>query len=1195
MVHPHFILIPVLFIYELLMNYKKRHYCNWGYIPPQVLLTMKLTICIFFLSMLGAFASANAQRIHLDVKEMPLESVLLEVTKQARYTFIYNDKDLLGVKPITVKVTNKELKEALQTILSNQPLRYEIKGKSILLLPKSDKQSTPTIKSNSDKSTEVMQDPIRGRVTDSIGNPLPNVTVMIKGTTHRTLTDKDGYYQLANLGNASTLIFSSVGYSTMERATNGTSPLNATLSRFTGSVQEVVVSTGYQTLPAERATGSFAKVDNELFNRQVSTDVISRLKAIAPSILFDERSGSPKLTIRGMSTIFGNADPLIVVDGFVYDGDIQNINPNDVEDIDILRDAAAASIWGVRASNGVIVITTKRGKTGQPMQVELGSNVTFVGKPDLFYQPRMASSDMVDVEKFLFQNNHYNNDLNNAITWPYLTPVVEILAAQRAGNITENEANWQIDQYRNQDIWKDIDRYMYQTGVNQQHNVNLKGGTDRHRYFFSAGYDNNKSNQVHVNFNRLTLNAQQVFNPVKNLEVTAGITYTQSKNVDNSSLSGINTFTNYNARLVDDEGNFLPVGTNYRTNFVNDAENKGLLNWGFIPLEENGNAKNNYTKLIENRLMGGIKYKIIEGFSADASYQYQRQNTDGRYLFKDEGFFTRDLINRFTTLTPSIKRNIPLGNIVDFSNRVQQSQTGRFQLNYNNSFDKHSIAGIAGFEVRQMTIDGHTNRLYGYDELTGVSGAVNFDTGIIQNPSNFTGFIPRGEGVSGIIDRFRSYYSNVSYTYNDRYTLSGSARIDQSNLFGVDANQRSVPLWSIGGKYSLDKEEFIKWDKLTELKLRATYGYNGNLDNSITAFTTAYVGNSVYSNQRQAQILTPPNSELKWERTGIVNLGIDFGLFNNRISGNIDYFSKKNSNLIGAVNVDPTTGFQTYRGNFADTEGRGIDILLNIVNIDKDKFNWSSQYLFSYAMDKVSKYELKPNLNQFYVDQSVSRYSADYTPVEGKPLFGIYSHDWAGLDPVTGNPQGYIEGVPSMDYVVINSALSVDPLNLLNFHGRAMAPYFGAIRNTFKYDHFSLSINISYRFDYYFRRASIHYMSLFGYDGHQDYVNRWKKPGDELKTNVPSMMYPGNTLRDLFYNRSEILIEKGDHIRLQDINLSYSFDNLTFLRGVVKSGNLFLYANNLGILWKANKHGIDPDFPINKPIRTIVFGLRANL
>lgn len=1165
-------------------NYTKNCCSPPGYIK-KMLLVMKLSIFILMISLLQVSAASFGQKLTLKQKNVSITKVFLEIRKQTGYDVLVEYKNFKTNQRIDANFVDVPLQQVMSEIVKGTNLSYTIEEKTIVIKEKGFIEKMIA-------RFQIID--VRGKILDEKQQPLPGATVKVKGTSKVVMTGSNGEFVLTGVEENSILIITYMGYETQEVKAKKEMGIIAMVLA-SGKLQEIAVSTGYQTLPAERATGSFAKVDNELFNRQVSTDVISRLKGIAPSILFDERSGSPKLTIRGMSTIFGNADPLVVVDGFVYDGDIMNINPNDVEDIDILRDAAAASIWGVRASNGVIVITTKQGKQNQPIRVEMNSNVTFVGKPDLFYQPRMTSSDMLDAEMFLFQNNHFNTALNNTTTWPEITPAVEIMAAQRAGTLSEDEATRQLELLRHQDIRNDLTKYFYQTGVNQQYSLNLRGGTDKHRYYFSTGYDNNRSNQILINNNRLSLTAQQTFNPIKNLEISTGLVFTQSKNTNESSLilNTINTNRNYNARLVDELGNPLPISQNFRTSFVETAEDKGLLNWQFIPLGELSTVENR-GKITENRISGGVKYTLLSGLSAEIKYQYLRQSSERRDLRNLDSYFTRHEINRFTTINPSFKQNIPLGSIINFSNSAQQSQTGRAQLNYNRTINKHAIAAIGGFEVREMTIKGNSNRLYGYDELTGVSGAVNFDTGYRTYPNNSSSFVARGEGVTEIIDRFRSYYTNASYTFDNRYSFSTSGRIDQSNLFGVNANQRSVPLWSVGSKYSVDQEEFYKVDILPVLKLRITYGYNGNLDNTITAFTTAEVGNASYTTQTEARILNPPNKNLSWERTGIFNIGLDFGFRNQRITGNIDYFSKRNIDLIGEGIVNPTTGFTTYKGNLASTKGDGLDILLNSVNID-GAFRWTSQFLFSYAVDKVIDYDLKPTMYKLYVDESINRYSNQYTPVSDRPLFGIYTNAWAGLDPETGDPRGYLDGQPSKDYTAINAEIASDPINMLVYHGRALPPYFGAVRNDFSYKGLSLSFNISYRFGNYFRRSTINYSNLFtSYNGHSDYARRWQKSGDELTTDVPSMIYPNNANRNLYYTYSEVLIERGDHIRLQDISCSYSFMQIPRLTNILKNATAFLYCNNVGLLWTANDKGIDPDFPRDKPIRTIALGLRTN-
>ena len=1161
-----------------------------------------LLICIqLFAAYLFAAHTSTAQRISVETDRATVREVFRQIEKQANITFSYQESTLADVPPLTLRISNKSLPEALSEISKQAKLDFKQVGK-VIAVSKVKAKPVQTLRpkpqdNTNEKPTVEQQQPIRGKVTDENGEPLQGASVRVQGTQVQTSTDAEGIFTLPPQYNNASLEISYLGFDTYRVLAKNVEVVK--LQKSEASIQErnIAVSTGYQTLPAEPATGSFAKVDNELFNRQVSTDVISRLKAIAPSILFDERGGTPRLTIRGISTIFGNDQPLIVVDGFVYDGDIQNINPNDVEDIDILRDAAAASIWGVRAGNGVVVIKTKRGQTDQPMKIELNSNVNIGQKPDMFYQSQMTPTDFIDLEIDLFDRGYYNGDINNTTSRPPLSPVVEILALKRSNTITEAEANRQIDALRNNDVRNDLSRYFYQNSLNQQYNLNMRGGSGKHTYYISGGYDRNLSSQIGNNYNRLSLNTQQTFTPIKNLDINGRFSYMQSnsslnRTVDEIKLGARNIYPY--ASLIDDEGNHLPIANKYRMLYVQNAENLGLLNWQYVPLDELNN-RNNQNTLVENRFAANVKYTFIKGLAAEASYQYLRQSGNGRNEQNMESFFTRDLINSYTSIFSNrIKRNIPEGAILDFSNSVLNSQTGRAAITYNGEVAaKHEIAAIAGFEVREVTSKGNRSRLYGYDELTGTSLAINYDSLYRTLPANTLIRIPLSEGVSNILDRFRSFFANASYTYNNKYTVSGSARIDQSNLFGVSTNLKSVPLWSAGLKYSIDKEEFYKVDWLPMLKVRATYGYNGNLDNTVTAYTTAGTTTTAFTGQRAAVLRNPPNTNLRWERSAMFNAAIDFGLKNNRLSGSVEYFTRKGTDLIGNGPLNSITGFTAFKGNVASMKGKGVDIILNSINILKP-IKWSTTFMYSYAADEITDYQIKPNLALYYSDASVGRYNFDYSPVEGKPLFNLFSNRWAGLNPDTGDPQGYLDGEVSTNYAAMSTAASNAPLDLLVYSGTVLPPSFGAIRNIFDYKQFSLSFNVSFRYGHVFRRNGINYTSLLSYyQTHAEFADRWQNPGDELQTNIPSMVYPANSNRDIFYGRSEIRIEKGDHIRLQDINLSYTFRpvHLSTIKGI----SAFVYANNVGILWKATEVDIDPDYPTMKLPLTTAIGFRANL
>lgn len=1155
----------------------------------QLLLTMKLTAIILLAACLTASARGNAQNITLSEKNAPLEKIFREIKRQTGYSFLYSSEVLKQARTVDIDVRNATLAQVLNTCFVNQPLSWELEDKTVIVKPKPQEPM----------KEGALPPPIdvKGRIVNENGDPVL-ATVQVKGDKGKgTTTNDQGFFELKSIDDNATLVITGVGIETFEVKLNGrtTLALTAKIKATAMGDVTVTVNTGYQQIPKERATGSFVKINNELFNRSASPDIISRLRGVTPSLLFDERSGSPKLNIRGLSTILANDQPLIVVDNFPFNGDINTINPNDVEDISILRDAAASSIWGVRAGNGVIVITTKKGTKNRPVQVGINTNLTIGDKPDLFYQSRMSTSDFIDVEKMLFDNGYFDATINNTVQMPSVSPVVEILLKARSGVISQSEATSQLNALRNFDVRNELNKHFYKKSVNQQYAININGGTDKYTYYFSSGFDRNLSSQVGNQNNRISLNTQQSFRPIKNLEINAGLVYTQSQIETDFTVGQINMGTRAiypYARLTDNQGNPVPIIKNYREGFSQQAMNMGYLNWDFNPIKELSytDRKNRLTNI---RAATGIKYSFIEGISAEIRYQYETQVGKARELQPIESYGARDLINRFTRVSgTTITRGIPVGGILTFRNNELVSHNGRAQVNVNRTFNRHGIVALAGIEVREVETEGYSNLFYGYDPLLGSSIAVNYAQSYQQYPSNSFAAVPGSTSVTGTVDRFRSYFANAAYTYNKKYTLSLSGRIDQSNLFGVNANQRSNPLWSAGAKWDIDKESFYNLDFLPVLKLKATYGYSGNIDQTTTAFATANFTSTTYTGLNAARISNPPNPELRWEKIGIFNLGFDFGLKNDVLTGSIEFYKKKGVDLFGQGPLDPTTGFAFFKGNIASIKGRGWDIELNSANIRNKYFKWTSNFFFNYATEEITKFELtQTSTAGYFADNSIVRAPVTYTPVVGKPLFAIYSLRWAGLDPITGAPRGWLNRQPSTDYVSLISFASFDSAI---YHGRAMPSVLGALRNTIDYKGLSLSVNITYRFGYYFRRTSVDYNALFSqYYSHGDYANRWQKPGDESFTNVPSMVYPANASRDIFYQRSEVLVEKGDHIRLQDIQLSYQFNKAKIGKLAFKQLQFYCYINNIGILWRANKAGLDPDYQNWPAPKTYAVGIRT--
>lgn len=1025
---------------------------------------------------------------------------------------------------------------------------------------------------------------IRGTVYSVNENtPINSATIRLKEDGITTMTDSLGQFVIQGLVNFSerkTLIISHAGFKTQSFSLSSGETKTYFLEQKVNELQEVIVSTGYQNVPKERITGSFVSIDNDLLNRSVSSDVLSRLEGVTSGLLFDRRvSGQPSISIRGQSTILSNASPLIVVDNFPYEGDINNINPDDIQQITVLKDAASASIWGTRASNGVIVITTKKGKLNTPLKISFNSNVTIESKPDLLKNPNfLNSSDFINVEREMFAKGYYDW-METDITYPMMSPVVELLMKHRGGSISDEELENNLSSLRKNDIRTDFKNHLFRQGLTHQYALNLSGGSDKTDYFISGGFNQHDQSQIGFKRQRATLNSSFNFRMSEKMQV--GTSFSFANSINNNPNISYETFSNgiypY-ARLMDENGTSGIISKDFNNQLKETAESDGLLDWYYRPLDEL-NTMRFKSNNIDFRSNNYIRYKVVNGLSLEARYQYQNQRTTNNNLYEQQSYYVRNLINQYAQKNTNnvYEFPIPVGAILDYGSSSIESHSGRLQGEYNHEWNKGSLNAIAGFELRQVNNTGNTSRVYGYDKDLITSQIVDYTTEYVTMPTWSSLRIPHGFNFTDLLDRNVSYYANAAYTYNSLYTISGSIRKDQSNLFGVNSNQKGVPLWSLGGSWLVSSERWYSignW--LQFLKLRTTYGYNGNVNKALTAYATArYTRNSVTGFQ-QAQILTPANTDLRWEKIGIWNLGLDFGLRSGLVSGSVEYYRKKGIDLIGNAPLDPTIGFivanqSRFIGNNADMAASGVDIQLNLHKNISNNIKWEAAILYNYNKDKITKYNFENSISSLLMSYP--------SPTVGYPRFSIFSYKWAGLD-IEGDPQVYLpNGQISKDYSAI---LNSNDLAILEYNGPALPTQFGAVRNTFSYKDFSVGFNISYKFGHYFRRSSISYSGLYdSYMGHVDYAKRWMAAGDELITDVPSAPSDVSTsaIRDAVYLSSSRLVEKADHIRLQDINFGYNI-SLGNKRAYFNNLTIYGYINNVGIIWKANKSGIDPDFSL---------------
>ncbi len=1035
-------------------------------------------------------------------------------------------------------------------------------------------------------------------VSAETGEPLEGATVRIKNTNIVTLTNEKGEFTLTQNNRTGAIEVSFLGYQSTEISfTDNTQTIVISLEEDHGALEEVTVNTGYQEIPKERATGSFAQIDNELLNRKVGSNILDRIEDLTPGILFDRNEGAPDaLLIRGRSTIYSNTAPLIVLDNFPYDGDIGNINPSDIENITILKDAAAASIWGARAGNGVIVIKTKTGVSSEPT-VRFTSSAKITDKPDLYGQSNISSSDFIDLEIDLYNKGFYNALIENTFTRPPLTPVIELLADSEISQLQKNNT---ISDLRLYDVRRDLERYFYQTAIDQAYALNISGRTDFVNYYFSTGYDSNVQNLIGSQNNRLILRSNNTFKLNEKIELTAGLTY-----IRNNNMRGGNPALTLNsgggkglypyARLVDEDGKGLEIVKNMRKGYMENLGVGNLYNWTYRPYEEilASNFASNGRDIIVNT---ALNYKVNKLMNADVKYQFENALNISDYLQSEDAYYTRDLINKFYQPNEINKFPAPKGGIRDVGSKEIISHQARVQLNFNKQWSNvHEVSAMTGWEIRDVANKGNGNRYYGYQrDGARVVSSVNYESEYPQYDNPYSrSRISGGESVSESLDRFLSYYGNISYTHSQKYTVSGSARIDQANLFGVSTNQKGVPLWSAGAVWKIDRENFYNFQFLPSLQLRITYGTNGNISRRTSALTTANYTSARLIPETAGTILNPPNSALRWEKVRMFNSGLDFAFRRNVFHGSVEYYRKNSVDLLGQAPLDPTLGVLdgayngVFYGNVASVNGAGMDINLGS-DIRINGIFWKINGLLSYTKNRILEYMMVPaSFGNAYLN------SHFINPFEGKPLFSLYSFKWKGLDPVNGDPLGELNGNESKDWGGIYSSTT---LNDMVYNGPVQPELFGALRNTLSYRNLSLSVNISFKSGYFFRGNSINYNSLMnGWEGHGDYGIRWQKKGDETHTSVPSFQYPVNIQRDRFYDFAEILVEKGDHVRLEDIRLDYNLLSSLPKTSLIKKIQCSLYANNLGVLWTANKKGIDPYFQQSPRIgKSIALGLTAD-
>ncbi|AIM39007.1 hypothetical protein KO02_21645 [Sphingobacterium sp. ML3W] len=1043
---------------------------------------------------------------------------------------------------------------------------------------------------------------VRGTVySNEDRKPLANVTIRYPSGT--TKSGQKGTFSIGVYALTDTLLFSSIGYwnknEPVGKFVNGA---NIYLDRKVNVLEDVIVQTGYQRLKANEITGSVDVISNEMLNQQTGGNILDRLKNITPAIRFDNRPANDgslqklNLSVRGLSTINGQRDPLIVLDGFIYDGNIENIDPSSIDNVTVLKDAAAAAIWGARAGNGVIVISSKKGAFYQSQpKVSFSSTLLLPQNPDLGKLYRLSNREFIGIEKMLFDQGYYSPYLDNVPYYP-MTPAIDLFDQRKRGFISALDSTNMMNQMLVQDgVQNYMDRF-YHRSYSDQHSLNVRGGGGRNAYSFGVGHNRNRTlNDAHSD--KLNISLSNSYKPTDKLQLDINVLFTNQKNT--AGLPGYNSLT-YGTKTVpymqflDNQGRELAFDNSYKKSYMDSAYPKGYLDWGYYPLSEYKQATNT-TNIREYNSSVNLNYQLFSFLDASVAFQLANQQEERIQLNTLDSYAARSMINSFSVYdasTNTTKYNVPLGGIKNNSLNSSTSKTFRAQLNFNKKIKDYHIIGMMGAERRTFDNDYSSYSMFGYNKLPATSVPVDYVNAFPSVPVNYPMNISGSPTAFTESNRFVSLYTNWSAIWKEKYSISGSMRRDGANIFGANTNEKWSPLWSVGGAWLASKESFLKYDWMDSWRIRATFGYSGNVDIRKTPDPIAGTLTAMYTNLPALNLNALNDPSLRWEQVSTLNFGMDFSLWKGRLTGALDYYIKDGQDLYGPAEYDYTNwgkGF-TITKNVASMQGRGLDVNLNALIINS-AFKWKTRTILSLNRNKTTAYYLNTisNINTFIGDGNRKN------PFVGKPLHALAAYTWMGLD-TQGKAQGNLNGVASTDYVAIRNDVIKNGENSagIRFFGSSKPQVFGNWINTFSYRNVDLSININYMGDYYFRKPTTRASSLFSSgSAYPDYERRWKVPGDELQTNVPAMGYPTSSDAAPFYANADFNILRADHLRLAYISASWNKKWNLGSRSL--NTRLFLNASNLGVIWTKNKENIDPEYPYQLgPARTYSIGIQVD-
>ena len=1090
--------------------------------------TKMKTLLLLGVLLFGFTVSAQSQKVSLDFKNERVEKVLASIKSQTGMSLVFSDQLVDVNRKVTMQLKDVTLKEALTRLLSGTNLTFEIRNNKIYFIEKKAVSQPGSRKKR-----------VTGVVKDVMGEPLIGANVVEKGrSTNGVITDFNGKFTL-EVDESASLVVSYIGYLAQDIPTKGKGDFHIILKEDTNTLDEVVV-TGYGDFKKATYTGSASVLTTEKLEALPVVSVGQMIESNIPGISVvagtsSQPGAKTTLRVRGVASMNASTEPLYVLDGVPipsYDlsnftsmseaggmGFIETLNPADIESITVLKDAASASLYGAKGANGVVLITTKKGKEGK-LRVNMAAKY---GITDFAYtyRPLMGGEE----RRKLIHEGLVNFQLDKGVS--------EQEAQQYA------DAN--IDQYakRLPQGYSDWESALFKTGYQQDYNLSASAGNQNSSFIGSLGYTKQTGVSLNSEMERFT-GRVDASNKYKKVEFGMNASFSWTKNVH------LPEGKFYGSAIYASKVNLTPSTPIYNEDGTYASGYRE--NNGYNPILE-AEVNDYYARTVRAMGTAKIAYNVWDNLKVSSVFTVDYSLTKDFFFQSPDG---RD------------------GATYQGRGRMQMTDRIRYtsqnNLTYSKTFGKHSVSAVTAFEVMKYDYEDlyAAKKTYGQD--------INTSLGNAADPIDADQKLQE--------DALMSYVASVNYSYDDKYYASFSFRRDGSSRLSPDT--RWGNFWSLSASWRLSQERFMQPLKsvLSDLKLRASYGVNGNLPSSYYGYQSTYTTGAFYSGKPSPWESTLGNEELTWEKNYALNLGLDIGLFS-RVNVSLDWYTRTTKDLLMSKQLNSISGFSSLLTNVGQMRNTGVELEVRSNNIKTKDFSWTTAFNLSHNKNKILKLADLP----WFVD-------GRYVRKEGYPFNTIYLREYAGVGPETGSALYYDNQQDENGNYTKNKV--TDPGQASPIPLKDITPTIsGGFMNTFNYKFIDLSFNLSYSFGGYSYDNASYILQDDGYsvisNKSTEQRRRWQKPGDI--TDVPRFVY-GNK-KGGNYNSSRA-IHSTDHIRLKSLILGLNAPKAWLQK--LGIGNARIYFSGTNLLTWAAYGQYDPEMSgvvgfYTPPLKTYAFGL----